>query len=435
VSKPEIGEEGIRLNYRLLPIVVALLLVWQLAAPHDTLVALLVGLGGAWLVAYLWARSLRRNVVLRREVRFGWAQVGDQLEERFTVRNDGWAPALVADLIDHSTMPAYRVGRGTAIDGLSTNRWVNKASCSKRGLFTLGPTSLKASDPLGIYTVIVHDPASAPLVVMPPVVPLPAIQVSVGGRAGDGRPRPKGADQTVSAASVREYSPGDSLRWIHWRTTARLGEPYVRLLDGTPAGDWWIALDMDVEAQAGRGEETTDEHGVILAASLADRGLRLGRAVGLIAHGEGLVWLPPRARDSQRWEIMRSLARISTGSCSLSELLGRAGPALGRHASLIVITAAAHGDWVPPLIRLIERDATPTVLLLDPKSYGESGDVRPVAAALAELGVRYYVITREFLTQPEARPGEQGRWEWRVLPTGRAVPVRRPRELAWRGLS
>jgi uncharacterized protein (DUF58 family) len=435
VSKTEIAEPGIRLNSRPLPLVLALLLLWQLVAPGDLLVAMLVGLGGAWLVAYLWVRSLARGLVVRREVRFGWAQVGDQLEERFTVHNRGWAPAILADVVDHSTMPAYRASRGTGIDGHSTNHWVNKAACTRRGLFVLGPTSLSAGDPLGIYTVTVHDPASAPLVVMPPVVPLPAIHVSAGGRAGEGRPRPKGADQTVSAASVREYAPGDSLRWIHWRTTARLDKPYVRLLDGTPAGDWWIALDMDSRVQVGEEDETTDEHGVILAASLADRGLRQGRAVGLTAHGEELVWLPPRRREAQRWEIMRSLALVSTGSCSLSELLARGGPAVGRHASLILITPAVDGDWIPPLMRMMERDVTPTVLLLDPKSYGGPGDARPVAATLADLAVRHYVISRDVLEQPEARPGEQGRWEWRVLPTGRAVPVRGPGDVAWRRLS
>jgi len=435
VSERQIAADGLKLCTRLVPALILLLLVLQVVAPYEGWVALLAGLGGAWLVSYLWARSLARGLAVRREVRFGWAQVGDQLEERFTVENHGWAPAMLADLVDHSTMPAYRVGQGTGIDGHSTNRWVKMAACTRRGLYILGPTSLVAGDPLGLYKVTVHDPASAPLVVMPPVVPLPAIRVSAGGRAGDGRPRPKGADQTVSAASVREYVPGDSLRWIHWRTTARLDKPYVRLLDGTPSGDWWIVLDMERRAQAGEGEDSTDEHAIILAASLADRGLRLGRSVGLAAQGEKLVWLPPKGRDAQRWEIMRSLALVSTGQLPLSELLDRAGPAVGRHASLIVITAAVDGAWVPPLLRLIQRDVTPTVLLLDPQSYGGSGDVRGAEATLADLGVTHYVITRDLLAQPEARPGEQGRWEWRVLPTGRAVPVRGPGDAAWRELS
>ena len=69
-----------RLNTRLLPALVGLLLVLHLAVPYRGWLVLLVGLGGAWLVSYVWARSLARGLGLVREMRFGWAQVGDRLE-------------------------------------------------------------------------------------------------------------------------------------------------------------------------------------------------------------------------------------------------------------------------------------------------------------------------------------------------------------------
>jgi uncharacterized protein (DUF58 family) len=110
-------------------------------------------------------------------------------------------------------------------------------------------------------------PASLPLLILPPIVHLPHIEVASGGRSGEARPRANVMDQTVSAASVREYVSGDSLRWVHWRTTARLNDFYVRLFDSTPAGDWWILLDMDRDVQIGEGQNATDEHGVILRVS------------------------------------------------------------------------------------------------------------------------------------------------------------------------
>ena len=95
----------VQLNTRLLPAMVVLLVVLQLTVPYQGWVALLVGFGGAWLIGYLWARSLARGLSLVREMRFGWAQVGDRLEERFTLTNKGWAPALWVEVIDHSTLP------------------------------------------------------------------------------------------------------------------------------------------------------------------------------------------------------------------------------------------------------------------------------------------------------------------------------------------
>lgn len=428
-------EPRLRLNTRLLPALVGLLLVLHLAVPYRGWLILLVGLGGAWLVSYLWARSLARSLHLVREMRFGWAQVGDRLEERFTLINEGMVPGLWVEVVDHTTMPDYRASRVSGVGGGSLIRWHTKGVCTRRGLFTLGPTTLRAGDPFGVYTVTLHYPDSATLMVTPPILPLPTIEVAPGGRAGEGRPRADAPERTVSAASVRDYVHGDSLRWIHWRTFARRDSLFVKLFDGTPAGDWWMFLDLDHSVQAGQGQASTDEHGVILAASLADRGLRLGRAVGLVTHGEELVWLPPQDGDGQRWTILRALALVDRGSRPLAELLARARPRFGEHTSLIIITPNVEGDWVEALWPLLRRGAIPTVLLLDPVSFGGTGDASRTSALLSDLGITSFIITRDLLDRPESRPGRQGRWEWRVSPLGRAVTTRRPRELAWKVLS
>ena len=426
----------LQLNTRLLPALVGLLLVLQLTMPYRGWLILLVGLGGLWLIAYLWARSLSRRLRLSREMRFGWAQVGDELEERFVLVNAGWVPGLWVEVVDHSTMPDYQVSRATGVGSSESLRWHTEGVCTRRGLYTLGPTSLRTGDPFDIYTVSLHYPGWTTLMVTPPIVPLPPIEVASGGRAGEGRPRRAGAlERTVISAGVRDYFPGDSLHWIHWPSSAHHDALLVRLFDSTPAGDWWIFLDMDRRVQAGQGQVSTEEHGVILAASLADRGLRARRAVGLVTHGERLVWQPPKMGDGQRWEVLRELALVTPGSRPLAELLTRVRPAFGQLASLIVITPAVDGDWVESLLPLLRRGAVATVLLLDPVSFGGTGDVGSVSALLSNLGVAHHVITRDLLDQPEARPGQQGHWEWRIMPTGRAVPVRQPRDMVWKVLS
>jgi uncharacterized protein (DUF58 family) len=429
------GQSRVTLNMRLLPALVGLVLVLQLVSPYRGWKMLLVAMGGALLSSYVWARSLADGLRLTRAMRFGWAQVGDRVEERFTLVNEGVLPALWAEVVDHSTMPGYQAERVATVGGQDGTRWRVKGICQRRGLFTLGPTGLVTGDPLGIFTVELKYPRSMPFMVMPPVVSLPLIEVASGGRAGEGRPRPDALERTVSAATVREYMPGDSRRWIHWRTSARTDSLYVRLFEGVPAGDWWILLDMDGDEQAGEGMNATEEHGVILAASLADRGLRAGKEVGLVTHGEDLVWLAPRGGEGRRWEILRGLALVSTGEYPLSRLLTQIGPGLGRHASLIIITPAVGGEWIESLVPLMRRDIVPTVLLLDRASFGGLGDVRKTGGLLAEFGIVHHVISRDLLDPAEMQPGKRGHWEWRVLGTGHAVPVRAPRDVEWKVLA
>jgi uncharacterized protein (DUF58 family) len=425
----------LHLNSRLLPVILCLVLLMQLIDPYRGWMILIIALGGAWLVSFLWTRSLARGLRLRREMRFGWAQVGDQLEERFTLWNVGWAPATWVELVDHSNLPDHNISWVTGIGTNASIQWHTTGLCTRRGLFQLGPTSLKSGDPFGIYSVEVHDPSFRTLMVMPPVVPLPTIEVAPGDRSGEGHPRPNAPERTVSAGSVREYIPGDSLRWIHWPTTARHDKPFVRIFDGTPAGDWRIILDLDQQVQVGEGWDATQEHGIILAASLADRGLRLKRAVGLVANGREMIWMPPAEGENQRFNILRALALAETGDRPLGELLRRMEREIRSHTSVILITPSTQSDWVEAVLPLMWRGVALTVLLIDPISFGGSGDIHPLMSLLAELGVSHYVITHDMLDRPEARPGTKGRWEWRVSPRGRAVLVRKPGDMSWKGLS
>lgn len=426
---------ALKLNTWSLPLLVGLLLLLQVFVPFKGWVILLVGLGGVLAICYGWARLLASGVSFVREVRFGWAQVGDRVEERFTLVNDSPLPALWVEVVDGSTLPGYGFNWGTGIDGRQTVRWTRRAVCTRRGLYVLGPTRLVMGDPFGLFTITQTYTASIPFLVMPPVVPLPAIQISPGGRMGEGRPRPDAPDRSVSVSSVREYVPGDSLRWVHWPTTARRGSLYVRLFDGTPAADWWILLDLDRGVQAGEEENSTEEHGIILAASLAHHGLETRRNVGLVAQGEDLAWFAPRGGLANRWEILRALALINPGRRPLADLLSQTGPALGRQASLLIITPSTEAEWVEALVPLLGRGLVPTVLLLDPASFGGKGDVSGMAGMLTDLGVAYEIVGRDLLDRPEARPGVRGHWEWRILGSGRALPVRRPGDLTWRVLS
>jgi uncharacterized protein (DUF58 family) len=415
-----------------LPLLVGLLILLQLVVPYKGWMILLVGLGGAWLVSYLWARSLARGLELTREMRYGWAQVGDQLQERLTLTNQGRFPAPWVAVIDHSTLPGYQVSRVLGVGERAQMHWFEQGLCSRRGLYILGPTRLQAGDPFGFYRVDVEYPNSFAMMVMPPIVHLPTIDVAPGGRAGEGRRQDSALEHAVSASSVREYRPGDSLRWIHWPTLARRDEPFVRTFDSTPSSDWWIILDMDQQVQAGSGQEATEEHGVILAASLADRGLQTGKAVGLVAHGQELVWLPPRLGADQRWEILRALALVESGRCSLAELLARTGPALGQRGSLVIISPDVDGHWLESLVPLMRRGLVPTVLLLEPAAFGGQDSAVRVLASLEAMEVTHYLITPDLLDRPEARPGQVG--QWRRTPQGQWEPKFNPQELVWRTL-
>ena len=425
---------SLKLNSPLVPGIALLLFFLVLIDAYKGWAVLFIAFGGSFLISWVWALSLYRGLRLKREMRFGWAQVGDQLEERFTLVNTSRFPALWVEILDETNMPNYWANQVRGITGTAENRWLVRSICSHRGLYTFGPTTLRAKDPFGFFTITIHDSTSTTMMVMPPVVSLPHIQVAPGGRAGEGTPRINAPERTVSSASVREYQAGDSLRWIHWPSSVKHNELIVRVFEGAPAGDWWIILDLDKQAQVGEGLESTEEHGVILAASLAHLGMVSGRSVGMITHGKDLVWLSPNMSDEHNWSILRALALIEPGSEDLKRLLQLSRPGLNQNTSLILITPAVQGEWLESLIAIRRQHIVPTVLLFDPRTFGNEASPEPLSTILSRLGILCEVIPKDLLDREEIQPGREGQWQWRVTPLGKAVADMKPEELSWRGL-
>lgn len=367
---------SLKFEARLLPVLVAGLLLIDLLGGYLGLRIIFVGLAGAWLIAYFWSKALAKGLSLKREVRFGWLQVGDRVVERLSITNHSRFPALWVEVEDHSTLPGAQVNRSLTLGGRDTIRWFKEALCTRRGIFTLGPMILRAGDPFGFYSIALEYPSAVPILVLPQVVQTPIVKLATGGRAGAGLKANRTLERTVSVSSLREYMPGDHSRWIHWPTTLRRDGLFVRIFDAAPSGDLWIVMDMNGDAHYGEGQDSSEEHAVILAASLADLALRSGRAVGLVAADRDLTWLAPRGGEGQRWQVLHSLALVSRGSYKLGSLLSRLAYQLGRESSLVLITSDASPDWLEPLAMLREMGSTPTVLLLDPATFG--GPEHPV---------------------------------------------------------
>ena len=102
----------------------------------------------------------------------------------------------------------------------------------------------------------------------------------------------------LPAASVRDYAHGDSMRHIHWPSTAHRSQLMVKELELEPSGDVWIVLNLHDAVQRGDGRDGTLEYAIILAASMAAEMVsgRERRAVGLLtASGDEVVALAAAA--------------------------------------------------------------------------------------------------------------------------------------------
>jgi uncharacterized protein (DUF58 family) len=224
--------------------------------------------------------------------------------------------------------------------------------------------------------------------------------------------------------------PGDPLKRIHWPSTARHNTLISKVFDAEISGDLWIVLDLDTEVQAGEEAESTEEYGVILAASLAERMLRQNRAVGLVAYGAQAAYVAPARGEGQLWRVLRALARLQAGeSFPLATVLTEMRAVLGQRTTVAVITPSSDPAWVEALSPLLRRGVAPTAILLDPASFGGEGDMSIVRGMLAGLGIPAHLIVQGYPFRPLPRTQQAGgAWEFKITATGRAIATQRPRE-------
>ncbi|MFQ5858106.1 MAG: DUF58 domain-containing protein [Anaerolineae bacterium] len=385
-----------------------------------TAVALTVILG----VAYWWAQELSLGVMVDRERRYGWAQVGDLLEEQFTLANRAPVPALWVEIQDQSTLPGYKASLVVAIGGGATTRWRVEGVCQQRGVFNLGPWSVQMSDPFGLFQVTLAYPQVASFVVYPRVAHLPGIQLPRGEAPGSARHHERALADTTDAGGVRPHTSGDALRRVHWPTTARRRELFVKEFDLEPSGDLWILLDLDGTVQAGQGADSTEEMGVTIAASLTHAALAENRAVGLAISGKQPALLGPNKGRDQLWRVLRALAQGRAGAGpDLAELLRRVRVNVARGLTMAIITPACTPDWPVELLALQRRGVAATTILLDPVSFGGSSNAWAMRSLLADLGVGCQIVQHGMPLPPVFKVKPQGRPEYRIGATGRLIQV------------
>jgi len=407
-----------------------LLLLAALLLPGRIWTTLLVGLGGLFVVAFLWSWQLAGGLHGRRQLRFGWVAVGDRLSESFTLINDSVLPAFWVEVEDRSNVPGYSPAVVRSVGGRGTLQWRQDAICQQRGRFHLGPWTLHSGDPFGIFTVTINYPISDEIIIHPPILTQLPIPLPAGQASGRVRARQRSWQATVNASTVRDYQPQDPYRWIHWPTSARRDDLYVREFDLDAAGDIWLLLDMQASVQLGSGPQSSEEQMILLAAALTARALHENRAIGLAAYSQNPQLIPPGIGGGQQWRPLRALALANAhGETSLADSLDDLRRVAQRGSAAAILTPRADGDWLPALLQLAHAGIRCHVTLLDRESYGDrASGSKGLCDAVQQLGVPCHLVRQGDIGQPLEEGPRRGFWQFRTLATGKVVVVQRPDE-------
>ncbi|MCB0197312.1 MAG: DUF58 domain-containing protein [Anaerolineae bacterium] len=206
----------------------------------------------------------------------------------------------------------------------------------------------------------------------------------------------------VDFADLREYQPGDDIRYIDWNVTARMDSPYVRQYVEDREITAWFLLDVSPSMDFGTVDSHNHKRSVLIdfVTTLARLLTRHGNRVGAIFYGSHIErTIPPRGGRIQVLRIINDLLNQPRHNQSpftdLNPLL-KAGLHTIKRRSLVFIISdfiSAPG-WERPLRLLNRRHDVLAVRLWDPREI-ELPDVGPIIMEDAETGEQLYVDTRD----------------------------------------
>lgn len=237
-----------------------------------------------------------------------------------------------------------------------------------RGVHRFDEVHVAAGDLLGASVGQEERSMPVTLVVRPRLVATTALDARHDW-SGERPTRTGRVDDPSRFAGVRPYAAGDPIRRLHWRATARLGQPVVKRFDPARERNVAIVLDLETRSEPDRLEELC-----IVAASLARRFEADGAACGLAAaafagSARRIAFVAPSAAVGQSGRIGDLLARLgSMPSASFPELLGRMARLVRPGTQLVVVTARDPGPFMPAARRLARSGFGVEMVLLGPAS-------------------------------------------------------------------
>ncbi len=332
---------------------------------------LVLGAGGA---SRLWARVALEEVTYTRTLSETRAFVGETIAMEIELANRKFVPVPwveVRELIPQETvvlegvvrasgMPrTAALYRNTSLRSHQRVRWPLDLLATKRGYFRIGPARLRSGDLFGFFPSEREFEKQDAIIVYPKTYPLDELGLTSARPFGEHAGGKRIFEDPMRVIGVRDYSPGDPLKRVDWKATARVGRLQSRLYQPSHEQSVVVALNITTLEQTWEGfDPVLLERTVSVAASVAQGLFERGSAIGLIANGsypnaDRPLRIGANRRPDQLSQILGMLAMVQPmiPSRLAAELESREHP-LPVGATVVVVAALMPEDLVATLQRL-----------------------------------------------------------------------------------
>ncbi|MFC1862093.1 DUF58 domain-containing protein [Chloroflexota bacterium] len=354
----------------------------------------------AVLIGYLWTLLGIRGIGVQTKKPPERCQVGESFDEEVTVFNNSKLPKLLLKLEENTDLQGNNNISALSLSPRGYSSWQNSICFQRRGRYSLGSITVTASDPFGLFSQ--HRNLGEPqyINVLPSTLDLPFFSSASPSNFGYGTGQRSISQISPNASSVREFTTGDSLTHIHWLSTAHTGKLMVKVFDAdrshSGSKSVWIINDMHQASHLGEGNETTEEYGVTITASLIKKYMDNGMPVGLIASGDRRYLFPPQRGEQHLQSMMKALALVKAiGKVPIDRLIFDEIDQFKGNSIVIMVTPSSKEQIVDTVRQLKNRGNSAVAVFLDSASFGSTISPMATARSLNSIGVPAYIVRKD----------------------------------------
>ncbi|MDH7485603.1 MAG: DUF58 domain-containing protein [Anaerolineae bacterium] len=377
-----------------IPVLILLLFLIAVFLRLDFAFYLVYVLFGVYVASHWWtARGLRAIEVRRRFA--DHAFLGERVTVELELHNGALLPIPWLRLQETVPLALHTpsfVRQVTSLrpHGRSTIRY--ELDCRRRGYYPLGPLHVTSGDLFGFAEAERRvgaglGPALTDhLTVYPQIIPLTRLGFPSQSPFGTIKSGQRIFEDPARVTGVRDYRIGDSLRHIHWKTSARQDALLVKQYEPAISLQTAVFLNLNQGEYDRRRRMDTVEWAIVVAASIASHLVAQRQAVGLTTNGRDPMAeegdgdrapppLPPRPGRLHLMKVLEVLARVEPWDTEpFAAWVQRASLPLPWGSTVVAITPGGDEETCRALHQLCRRGLNVVLVAVEP--HGRFGLVR-----------------------------------------------------------
>ncbi len=375
-------------------------------------------------VAGLLTRGPRPSLELQRLPSARELPSGEVLNVTISVR--GRFPRARSLLLEDLASPALGGAHRFAVSGLSgraISRPHYRVRVGARGVHHLGPLRIHVVDRFGMVHRVITTGGRTEVLVTPRVVPLDPVVLggaSIGSGSGQMGARGAASDDVIP----RAYAPGDEMRRIDWKASARTDSLMVRSEESPWRSTVTLVLDLRAPDHRGAEPDSSVDAALSLAASIGCLALERGWDLTVRTTDDLPVFggSPIAGVESERHALLRALAFVPISHTSVPSMSLQHNESAAS-GPLILIIGAVSAPSARLLVGIGARSRQRLLVALAADQWRDGGTESGSRGGLS--GARSGAARRGGASEAAAREGVQLFHEagWQVSEMGRDTSV------------